>query len=295
MAGPVPPPSLPANPTQFQVDAHQRQEQAFAAKLTADHRALARALASRLSAWAATTTDTMSNDRRRHRERIRPATRHLGGNQLLHQPPAGRAEPRHPPRDGDLRRRRPAEQHAAQRAACPESPSSSPDFQGSQRAQAEWQADLLQAGAARAIVLVPAAADELAQVTRQALAGQDWPSPSSTSTSASTRQACNPPPATHSAMSPSSSPRPIEAPRSPSSASPTRSAARRAMLSSPPTGRRPCKAFLVARGSGCRAHLRRRLRNRPPSRPEPGRRQHPTLRQARNHRHQSNGLEATNQ
>ena len=51
------------------------------------------------------------------------------------------------------------------------------DFQGSQRAQEEWQADLLQAGAARAIVLVPAAADELVQVTRQALAGQADPPP----------------------------------------------------------------------------------------------------------------------
>ena len=42
IAGPAPPPSLTANPTQFQVDTHQRQEQAFAAKLTADRRALAR-------------------------------------------------------------------------------------------------------------------------------------------------------------------------------------------------------------------------------------------------------------
>ena len=61
MAGPALPPGLPANPTQFQADAHQRQEQAFAARLTADHRALARSLASRLYTWAATTVGTMTH------------------------------------------------------------------------------------------------------------------------------------------------------------------------------------------------------------------------------------------
>ena len=177
MASPSPPPSLPANPTQFQVDAHQRQEQTFAAKLTAGPPrpgALARQPSFRVGRQPRRTPLIAGA----HRERIRPATRHLGGNYLLHQPPAGRAQPRHPPRDGGLRcLRPPSGMRRSSSAASSGITVIFADFQGSLRAQEEWQADLLQAGAARAIVLVPAAEDELIQVTQQGLAGQVGPAP----------------------------------------------------------------------------------------------------------------------
>jgi outer membrane protein OmpA-like peptidoglycan-associated protein len=51
------------------------------------------------------------------------------------------------------------------------------NFRGSVRAQQEWQAALLEAGAARAVVLAPAATDELAQVVRQGLDGATGPAP----------------------------------------------------------------------------------------------------------------------
>jgi outer membrane protein OmpA-like peptidoglycan-associated protein len=50
-------------------------------------------------------------------------------------------------------------------------------FDRGQAAGAEWQADFLQAGAARAVVLVPAAADELGRLLDRALDGQDGPAP----------------------------------------------------------------------------------------------------------------------
>jgi len=59
IASPVPPPSLPADPTQFQADTHRRQLQTYDAALAADHRALARALARLLSSWATTITSVI--------------------------------------------------------------------------------------------------------------------------------------------------------------------------------------------------------------------------------------------
>ena len=178
MVGPAPPPGLPANPTQFQADAHQRQEQAFAARLTADHRALARSLASRLYTWAATTVGAMTHaaDGTGSRSDLRPgisaattfftslqqAGLNLSTRRVL--VIFGVAGP-------------PSSMPPLQPGSLSGITIILANFQGSQRAQEEWQADLLQAGAARAIVLVPAAADELAQVTRQGLAGQVSPAP----------------------------------------------------------------------------------------------------------------------
>ena len=178
MASPAPPSSLPANPTQFQVDAHQRQEQTFTAKLTADHRALAHALASRLSAWAASTTDTMGNiaDDTGNGSDLQPgisaatsfftslqqAGLNVGTRRVM--VVFGAAGP-------------PSSMPPLQPGSLSGITVIIADFQGDQRAQEEWQVDLLQAGAARAIVLVPAAANELAQVTRQGLAGHAGPAP----------------------------------------------------------------------------------------------------------------------
>jgi outer membrane protein OmpA-like peptidoglycan-associated protein len=175
MASPAPPPTLPANPTQFQVDTHHRQQQTYAAALTADHRALARTLARQLSSWAAAMTRAIP--------RVTPGPAAGPGLQpgissattffaSLQQAGLG------------LGARRVIVIFGASG-----SPSGMPiqagslsgitviitNFQGSLRAQQEWQAALLQAGAARAIVLVPAASDELVSVTRQGLAGQAGP------------------------------------------------------------------------------------------------------------------------
>ena len=177
MVSPAPPPSLPANPTQFQVDAHQRQLEAYAAALTADRHALARALAHELSSWAATTTDALP--------RTVPGT--AGGSGL--QPGISSATSFFASLQQaglNLGNRRVMVVFGASGppSGMPIQPGSLAgitviiaDFQGSLRAQQEWQADLLQAGAARAIVLVPAASGELASVTRQALAGQAGPAP----------------------------------------------------------------------------------------------------------------------
>jgi outer membrane protein OmpA-like peptidoglycan-associated protein len=51
------------------------------------------------------------------------------------------------------------------------------NFTGSQMAEAEWQADFLQAGASRAVVLSPATQDELAPVIAQGLDGERGPAP----------------------------------------------------------------------------------------------------------------------
>ena len=168
--GPTPPPRLSANPTQFQVDAHNRQVNAYTTKLAADRRRLALLLESQLSAWAASATSVM--------------TRAVDG-------PASGAEP------GILAATAyfPSLQQAGLNlgprrvlvifggpSAARDVPLLRPgsltgitviiaNFQGSRRVQEEWQAGLMQAGAARAIVLVPAASGELAQVTSQGLAG----------------------------------------------------------------------------------------------------------------------------
>lgn len=176
MAGPTPSPSLPSNPTNFQVHAHQRQEAVYTAKLAADRRALARSLTSRLSAWAAKMTDAMTQaadgDETDPGPGIAAATTFFASLQQ-----AGL----------NLGPRRVMVIYGASGPpdGMPLLPTGSlsgvtvilADFQGSLRAQEEWQAYLLQAGAARAIVLVPSAADELIQVTQQGLAGQVGPAP----------------------------------------------------------------------------------------------------------------------
>jgi outer membrane protein OmpA-like peptidoglycan-associated protein len=51
------------------------------------------------------------------------------------------------------------------------------NFTGSQQAEAEWQADFLQAGASRAVVLSPGTQNELAPVIAKGLAGGRVPAP----------------------------------------------------------------------------------------------------------------------
>ena len=173
IASPTSPPPVPANPTEFQVKSHQRQEEAFTATLTADRRTLTRRLASGFSAWAATATAAMTRAGTGTGSGLSPglstaATFYASLQQ------AGL----------NLGPRRVLVIFGASGLPSGLTPGSMSgitvilaDFQGSLRAQEEWQAGLLQVGAARAIVLVPAAADELIQVTRQALAGQAGPPP----------------------------------------------------------------------------------------------------------------------
>jgi outer membrane protein OmpA-like peptidoglycan-associated protein len=173
IAGPVPPPALSADPTQFQVQSHQRQEAAYTARLKADRQLLARLLTSRLSAWAAATTDAMTRSGSRTGSDPGPGITaaatfftslqqtglNLGPRRVLVIFGASGLPGSLPP------------------ASLTGITVILANFPGSLRAQEEWQAALLQAGAARAIVLVPAAADELIQATRQGLAGQAGPAP----------------------------------------------------------------------------------------------------------------------
>lgn len=178
ITSPAPPPSLPANPTQFQIDAHQGQEKAFNAKLEADRRTLARSLANRLSGWAVTATDAL--------------TQAAGGagNGPGPQPGISAASSFFTSLQQaglNLSTRRvlvifgvsgpPGSMPPLQPGSLSGITVIIADFVGNVRAQQEWQSDLLQAGAARAIVLVPAAAGEVAPVIRQGLAGHAGPAP----------------------------------------------------------------------------------------------------------------------
>ncbi len=173
IASPTPPPALPADPTEFQVKSHQRQETAFTARLTADRHILARLLASRFSAWAAATTNMM--------------TRAGGGTGSDPGPGISAAAAFFTSLQQaglNLGLRRVLVIFGASGLPGSLPPASLTgitvilaNFDGSLRAQQEWQAALLQAGATRAIVLVPAAANELVQVTRQGLAGLVGPAP----------------------------------------------------------------------------------------------------------------------
>ena len=174
--GPASPPGLPASPTQFQVDSHKRQVAAYTAKLAADRQTLTRLLASRLSAWAASATSVMTRATDGAGSGAEPgisaattfftslqqAGLNLGPRRVL-VIFGGPGASRHVPllRPGSL---------TGVTVIIA-------DFQGSRRVQEEWQAGLMQAGAARAIVLVPAASGELAQVIRQGLAGLAGPAP----------------------------------------------------------------------------------------------------------------------
>jgi outer membrane protein OmpA-like peptidoglycan-associated protein len=179
MAGPVPPPGLPADPTQFQVDSHRRAEDAFAAKLAADREALERALAGRLRSWAAALAGAAARaagGRARDGSGLGPGISAASAFVASLQQAGVGIGPRRvlvifgagdlaggvlPVRAGSL---------AGTTVILA-------DFGGSLRAQQEWQAGLLLAGAARAVVLVPAADGDLITVTREALRGQDGPVP----------------------------------------------------------------------------------------------------------------------
>jgi len=171
--GPTPPPPLPPHPTEFQVKSHDAQEQAFNTELATDRRVLTRMLASDFSAWAGKATAAMT------RAGIAPRS-DLGTGlsaasaYFVSLQQAGL----------NLGPRRVLVIYGA--SGLPGHLTSGSlsgitvilaNFQGSMRQQEEWQAALLQAGAERAIVLVPAAAEELVQATRQALAGQAGPPP----------------------------------------------------------------------------------------------------------------------
>ncbi|HUJ07219.1 MAG TPA: OmpA family protein [Streptosporangiaceae bacterium] len=180
MPAPQPPKKLGGDPTQFQVDQHVSQEKAYRGRLSADRQVLARLLAARLRAWAAAVSSPLP----RLALAPRPAAScdvradlagAVGYFSSLQQ--AGVA----------LGSRRVIVLFWP--SGCPSSvvPLSAESlsgttvvlagFPGDQRQQAEWQADLLQAGASRAIVLVPGASAELSPVVTQALSGRAGPLP----------------------------------------------------------------------------------------------------------------------
>jgi len=176
--GPAPPKALQPNPTQYQTDAHAHQVSAYHAKVAADLTALRVLLAGRMREWAARAgadlarlapTGPASWD-------VRTGLRDAAGYFSSLQQAGVEVGPRRvvvvfwPAGHGD--------------AVVPLRPQSLAGitvvlagFPGGQREQAEWQADLLQAGAARAIVLVPGAIAELRPVVARALSGHAGPAP----------------------------------------------------------------------------------------------------------------------
>jgi outer membrane protein OmpA-like peptidoglycan-associated protein len=178
MAGPARPPSLPANPTQYLLDAHRRQQAAFQATLTEDRGTLAHALAVRLRSWAEGTVDALPRSAGPAGGRFDPQAGLSAAMTFfasLQQAGVG------------LGTRRvvvvlgaagfPGGVLSTQSGLLSGVSVLLANFRGSVRAQQEWQAALLEAGAARAVVLAPAATDELAQVVRQGLDGATGPAP----------------------------------------------------------------------------------------------------------------------
>ncbi len=178
MPAPRPPKKLGGDPTQFQVDQHDSQEKAYRGQLAADRHALARILAARLRAWADAADLPLARLAPRTaascdvRADLAAAVSYFSSLQQ-----AGVA----------LGSRRVIVMFWP--SACPGAmvPLSSQSltgttvvlagFPGDQRLEAEWQADLVQAGASRAIVLAPGAAAELSPVVSQALSGKAGPLP----------------------------------------------------------------------------------------------------------------------
>jgi outer membrane protein OmpA-like peptidoglycan-associated protein len=171
IGSPAPPPVLPAHPTDFQSKSHQRQEDTYTAALTADRQTLTRRLTRGFSAWAATETAAMT---RAGTERGAGPEAGLSAATTFFSSLAEAGV--------NLGPRRVLVVFGAPHSPAGLTPAGLSGvsvilagFQGTLRAQQEWQAALLQAGAARATVLVPAAASQLAQVTGQDLAGQSAP------------------------------------------------------------------------------------------------------------------------
>jgi outer membrane protein OmpA-like peptidoglycan-associated protein len=177
IAGPVPPHRLGGDPTAFQIRAHRRQYTKYELAVAQDRRRLWRLMQVRMGSWAAGIGTTIRAGIGRSQwsvaglraglveaasyfASLQEAGVNLGPRKLvlvlwnndLPDPAAGLPV-------GSL----------------------SGDtmiiagFPGNETEQAEWQADLLQAGASRAVVLVPAASDELASAVRMALRGRSWP------------------------------------------------------------------------------------------------------------------------
>lgn len=170
--GPVPPKGLGADPTQFQTDAHNHQEAVYHAKVRADLDLLRTMLTARLRDWSAKLSSALARSGPNGsagwnlRAGVSQAVSYFASLQeagvavgsrrviVLFWPPS-------------------------QPAAVVPLPVGSlsgtevilADFPGDERQQALWQADLLQAGASRAVVLVPEATAAASMVVSQALSG----------------------------------------------------------------------------------------------------------------------------
>jgi outer membrane protein OmpA-like peptidoglycan-associated protein len=172
------PGTLPADPTQYQIDTHKHQQQAYAGTIAADKRALRRVVAARMRSWSQGVGAAIARMTPRGATgwNVRTALTTAGGYFSSLQE-AG----------VNLGARRvivvfwPSGLNGA---VIPLDPGSLPggtvviaNFPAGERQQAEWQADLLQAGASRAVVLVPGAESELRSVVSRALRAYPVPVP----------------------------------------------------------------------------------------------------------------------
>lgn len=170
--GPVPPKQLPADATQFQVDSHKHQEQTYQAEIAADLSVLRRAVAGRMRNWslgigaavarmaprraASWNVRTAMTAACSYFSSLQEAGVNLGARRVIVVFWPNELS-------GDVVSLASGSVSGATVVIA--------DFPAGEREQAEWQADLLQAGATRAVVLVPGAESELRSVVARALDG----------------------------------------------------------------------------------------------------------------------------
>jgi outer membrane protein OmpA-like peptidoglycan-associated protein len=170
--GPAAPKRLSPDPTQYQIDAHKTQEAAYNETRADDVRLLRAKLASSIRTWSEGLDARLAEVSRPDPTRLDvPAGLATAVGYFSSLQQAGVA----------LGTRRVAVvlwPRSGSASAIPLAPDSLvgvtvvlANFPGDQRAQAEWQADLLQAGASRAIVLTAGAMTQLGSVTSNGLSG----------------------------------------------------------------------------------------------------------------------------
>jgi outer membrane protein OmpA-like peptidoglycan-associated protein len=177
MPGPSQPPRLSPGATKFLVDQHNTEVQKYNERLSADRSALRHELSTQLRSWAGSAELTVARAPSRGREAgVRASVSQADGFfDSLDQAGVSLGTRKVLVLLGTP---------AMAGTVTPLAPSSVAgmtvilaDFTGGQTAEAEWQADFLQAGAARSVVLSPGAQDELAPVITEGLSGERGPAP----------------------------------------------------------------------------------------------------------------------
>jgi outer membrane protein OmpA-like peptidoglycan-associated protein len=178
MAAPSPPPQAPAHATTYQSHLYHGQRKAYETKLASDRRALERALAAQLDVWSSSVGAAVSRTPAASMSTT-DASRGLS-DAVSYFSSLGQAGVGLGTRRVVVLMGAPAILNQTARLA-PYSLSGVTvivtNFGGDQAAEAEWQADLLQAGANRATVLSPGTGSELGAVIAQGLDGQAGPAP----------------------------------------------------------------------------------------------------------------------